>query len=296
MRAMQHSGPVGRIAMLRALFHRFAILALIGVAVTLMILERAHIETLQKSRTLVVDAVAPILYVLSQPADVIAKTVQTVREMTDLHAENQRLREENALLLRQQTIARRMEKENRQLSVQMNVVPPPDIAFVTARVIADTGGAFFHSLLIDAGEREGVRKGQAAMINETLVGRVIDVGMHSSRVLLLTDLNSRIAVEVENRPVRAILTGDNSEFPNLSYVTGNPELKTGDRVVTATRNLAFPPGIPVGNVLVSEDGSLRVSPLYRRHEIDFITLVDYGLAGALAEGASGSSSNGGETP
>ncbi len=285
MRAMQHSGPVGRIAMLKALLHRFAILALIGVAATLMILERANIETIQKSRTLVVDTVAPILYVLGQPADVIAKTVQTVREMTDLRAENQRLRAENTLLLRQQTMASRLEKENRQLAVQMNVVPPPDVAFLTARVVADTGGAFFHSLLINAGEREGVRKGQAAMINETLVGRVIEVGMHSARVLLLTDLNSRISVEVQNRPVRAILTGDNDEFPHLSYVTGNPDLKTGDLVVTATRNLAFPPGIPVGTVLVEANGSLRVTPLYRRHEIDFITLVDYGLAGALAEGA-----------
>ena len=108
MRAMQHSGPVGRIAMLKALLHRFAILALIGVAATLMILERANIETIQKSRTLVVDTVAPILYVLGQPADVIAKTVQTVREMTDLRAENQRLRAENTLLLRQQTMASRL--------------------------------------------------------------------------------------------------------------------------------------------------------------------------------------------
>ena len=286
MRAMQHPGPVGRIAMLKALLHRFAFLVLIGTTVTLMIMERANFVTIQQTRTLVVDAVAPILYVLGQPADVIAKTIQTVREMTDLHAENARLRAENEQLLRVQTVTRRLEKENRQLAIQMNLVPPPDVAFLTSRVVADTGGAFFHSLLIDAGEREGVRKGQAAMINETLVGRIVEVGMHSSRVLLLTDLNSRISVEVENRPVRAIMTGDNGERPRLSYITGNPDIKSGERVVTASRSMAFPPGIPVGTVVSEEDGTFRVEPYYSRHEIDFVTLIDYGLAGTLAEGAS----------
>lgn len=286
MRATQHPGPTGRIALLRALLHRFIFLVLIGTTLTLMVVERANFTTIQQIRTLVVDAVAPILYVLGQPAEVIARTVQTIRDMSDLHAENTRLRTENEQLLRMQTVTRRLEKENRQLSIQMNVTPPPDVTFLTARVIADTGGAFFHSLLIDAGERDGIRKGQAAMINEALVGRVVEVGMHSSRVLLLTDLNSRISVEVENRPIRAIMTGDNSETPRLSYLTGPSDIDPGAVVVTASRSMAFPPGIPVGTIVSAENGMYRVKPYYGRHEIDFVTLLDYGLAGALAEGAS----------
>src|SRR5580704_12656089 len=94
----------------------------------------------------------------------------------------------------------------------------PGIAYISARVIADTGGPFVRGLIVTAGKVDGVREGMAAMTGDGLIGRVIEAGDWSSRVLLITDLNSRIPVTVAGSGERAILAGDNSAMPKLVYL------------------------------------------------------------------------------
>ena len=138
----------------------------------------------------------PILDVMSRPASTIAEVVGAVRDLAALRAENVRLREENANLMHWQTLARQLDNENRALRGQLNFVPDPDPSFVTTRVVGDTGGAFVHSMLVNSGPRR-IRKGQAVIAGEVLVGRIAEVGQRSARVLLLTDINSHIPVMLE---------------------------------------------------------------------------------------------------
>jgi rod shape-determining protein MreC len=277
----QHAVPVGRMATLRLLAQRFAFLALVVTSFALMIVGKADIVLIERTRVLVADAVAPILDVMARPAAAIAEVVDNVRDLAALRAENVRLREENARLLHWQTVARQLDNQNKALSSQLNFVPDPDPAFITARVIADTGGAFVHSMLINAGSREGVRKGQAVISGEVLVGRIADVGLRSARILLVTDINSRIPAVVESSRTKAILAGDNTDRPRLNYVSGNPGIAPGDRVVTSGDGNAFPPGMPIGTVASVADGVIRVEPFVHRHQLEFVTIVDYGLAGVL---------------
>lgn len=204
-----------------------------------------------------------------------------MRELANLRAENARLKAENARLQHWQTVARRLDAENGVLHEQLNVVPDPDPAFVTARVIGDMGSAFGHSMLLNAGAKDGVRKGQAVLAGETLVGHIAEVGERSSRLLLLTDINAKIPVMIESSRTRAILAGDNKDRPKLNYVAGNPIVATGERVVTSASGAAFPPGIPIGVVASAVDGIIRVEPFVKRSELEFVAIVDYGLGGIL---------------
>ena len=107
------------------------------------------------------------------------------------------------------------------------------------------------------------------MDNNGLIGRVAEVGYRSSRILLVTDLNSRIPVLVGESRERAILTGDNS-----------------DLVVTSGHGGAFPAGLPVGKVIVTgEEGSaeLRVQPFLAPDRLEFVRLMDFGLTGVLQD-------------
>ncbi|WP_142847274.1 rod shape-determining protein MreC [Telmatospirillum sp. J64-1] len=288
----QHSGsPVGRLAHLRLLVQRFAFLALVGAAFGLMLLGKADMVLVERMRMSVADALAPVLDVMARPAAGIADIVENVHELANLRAENARLREENAKLLHWQTVARRLDAENRILAEKLNYLPDPEAAYITARVVADTGGTFVHSMLINAGARNGVRKGQAVMSGEVLVGRIASVGQTSARVLLLTDLNARVPVVIESSRVKAILSGDNSDRPRLSYLSGDPlagppSVAPGERIVTSGHGGAFPPGIPVGVVASVTDGVARVQPFIHRHELEFVTVVDYGL-GAVLPGSNG---------
>ncbi len=284
----QHSGTLGRLATLKLLAQRFAFLSLVMASFALMLLGKADTVLVERVRVAVGDAVAPLLDVMSRPAGAIAEVVGAVHDLAELRAENVRLKAENAKLMHWQMVARQLDNENRAFRQQLNFIPDPDPSFITTRVIGDTGGAFVHSMLINAGGRDGVRKGQAVIAGEVLVGRIAEVGQRSARVLLLTDINSRIPVVLEGSRAKAILTGDNSDRPRLSYLSPNTNASPGDRVVTSGHGGAFPPGMPIGVVSSVQDGVVRVEPFVHRYQLEYVTVVDYGLPGILpSEAAAG---------
>ncbi|CAA7619500.1 Cell shape-determining protein MreC [Candidatus Terasakiella magnetica] len=278
---MKQSGATGRLATLRLLVQRFAFLSLMVGAGALMILGKADIVLIEQTRALVADAVAPVLDAMGRPAATVAQVTDNFHELANLRTENARLKEENTKLMHWQIVARRLESENVVLHEQLNVIPDPDPAFVTARVIGDMGSAFGHSMLLGSGSKDGVRKGQAVLAGEVLVGHIAEVGVRSARMLLITDINARTPVVVESSRTRAILTGDNSSRPRLNYVSGSPSISVGDRIVTAASGGAFPPGIPVGVVSSVQDGIIRVEPFIQRHSLEFVSVVDFGLGGIL---------------
>ncbi|MBM3599828.1 MAG: rod shape-determining protein MreC [Alphaproteobacteria bacterium] len=278
------SGPMSRLLLPgRTLIQRFAYLFLLLGAVGLMLVGKADVVLVERARTAVIDATAPILDFLSRPAAKVAAAIEDVRQLWDLRQEVDRLRQENERLLRWQQAARQLESENAQLRELMNVVPEPGVRFVTARVIADAGGAFVRSLLVNAGGRDGVRKGQIAMTAQGMVGRVAEVGDRQARVLLVTDLNSRIPVMLESSRERAMLSGDNAERPRLQYLGTNARVEVGDRIVTSGHGGAFPPGLPIGLVASASDWEVRVQPYVDMSRLEYIRLVDFQLDGILLE-------------
>jgi rod shape-determining protein MreC len=102
-------------------------------------------------------------------------------------------------------------------------------------------------------------------------------------VLLLTDLNSRIPVVVENSRINAVLAGDNSERPRLIYIGEPDSVKIGDRVVSSGEGGVFPPGLPVGVVAALGPGGPRIETYAELSQLGYVLVVDYGLSGALPQ-------------
>lgn len=275
-------GSVLRLATpIKVLVQRFAFLALIAATFALMMLGKADVVVLERIRAVAADAVTPILDALSRPAATISQLAERAHEIAAVDAENARLRAENERLLNWQHVARELAAENTQLKSLLNMAAPPAQTFMTARVVADAGGAFVRSVLVNAGERDGIKKGEVAITGDGLVGRVITVGERSSRVLLLTDLNSRIPVELENSREQAVLAGDNTDLPQLVHLAERVPVTVGDRVVTSGRAGAFPPGLPVGVVTSVNDSDIRVQPYISWSRLEFVRVVDFGTNGIL---------------
>src|SRR5262249_8480955 len=176
------------------------------------------------------------------------------RDCWSLREQTAELRAAQERLLQWETVARQLQAENDSLRGLLKLVPEPGATFVTARVVADNGGAFVRTVLVTAGSRDGVRKGSIAMTGQGVVGRVAQVGEHSAPILLLSDINSRIRVTIERTRDQAILAGDNSDNPRLLYLPHGISLALGDRVVTSTAGGAFPAGLPIGVVTAIDDG------------------------------------------
>ncbi len=290
MAMMPHSGIPGRLATLRHLAQRFAFIALVLASFMLMLLGKADTLLLERVRQVVQDSAAPVLDVMSRPAAAIAHLVDSVREIARIRADNVRLKEENERLMHWQTVARRLDEENRALHGQLNFVPEPSTAFITARVVGDTGGAFVDSMLVNAGSHDGVRNGEAVIASEAMVGRIAEVGVRFSRVLLLTDINSHLPVMIENTRAKAIMSGENTDRPRLNYLSPNAIVQPGDRIVTSGDGGAFPPGLPIGVISSVQDGVAHVELFVHRYQLELVAVVDYGLPGII-DSDSGNSNN-----
>jgi rod shape-determining protein MreC len=274
-----------RLASAKAWLHRGTFVLLFGAAFALMVLGKADTPLIERARVSVVDALSPIMEGLAKPIASVRQLYDNARDFWSLREQNAALKADQDRLLEWQTVARQLQAENDALRAMLRLVPEPSATFVTARVVADNGGAFVRTVLVTAGLRDGVRKGSVAMTGEGLVGRVAEVGEHSARVLLLSDISSRIPVTIERTRDQAILAGDNSDNPRLLYLPHGNALTPGDRIVTSTAGGAFPGGLPIGQVVAIHDGVPIVQLFVAWDRLEYLRLVDYKLPGVLQSGA-----------
>jgi rod shape-determining protein MreC len=265
----------------RAAIERTSLTLLVVISAAMIVVGKADQVAFQSLRNSIMDGAAPALDMLSRPAAVLDAAADRLRGFIAVYRDNVRLAEENERLLGWQQVALRLSVENAELRDLSKLVSEPAISFVTARVIADSGGAYARSVMVNAGRDNGVARGQAAMTGEGLIGRVAEVGSRAARILLITDLNSRVPVVVDGTRQRAILAGDNSARPSLRYVDAGGTVRIGDRIVTSGQGGVFPPGLPVGVVVSLDSEAVRVEPYAALSRVDYLRLVDYGLADSL---------------
>lgn len=271
-------GNVLRVAVpIRNVLQRFAFVLLVGSAFALMLLGRLDNAVVERIRLGVVDAFAPIIDVVSRPVSAANDLADEVRELVSLRTELARVREENERLLQWQTVARRLEAENAAFRSLLSAKSETSSFLIAARVVADAGGPFVRTVLLNAGRRDGVRKGQAVVNSEGMVGRIAEVGERSARVLLLSDLNSRVPVVNERSGQRGVLAGDNTEWPQLVFLPNQAQVQPGDPIVTSGHGGVLPPGLPIGIVASTNDGVVRVQPLVEWSRLEFVRVVRYDL-------------------
>ncbi len=123
-----------------------------------------------------------------------------------------------------------------------------DFPPLTARVIGKDPAFWFHTVIVDRGENDGVVEGMAALTSQGIVGQVIHVSSNYCKILLAIAPSSAIDVYVQKNRVRGILKGAGEDGYVLHYVLKNADVAKGDRIVTAGIGGLFASGIPVGTV------------------------------------------------
>lgn len=269
---------------LRSLALRLTPAVLVLFSLTLMIFYKVDSLPVERLRVTVTDLVSPVLDAASRPFSVAADSFDGVRTMRELKAENIRLREDNIKLEKWYEAALKLQAENQSFRELLNVKADPTLVFVTARIISDPGGAFVKSVLLSVGTAQNVNKGNAVMSGHGLVGRVVEVGRQSSRVLLVTDLNSRIPVMVQNTRTRAILAGRNTDLLRLERLPIDSGLSIGQRVVTSGDGGQLPPDIPVGTIVDIGPEGVLVRPLAAIEKVTYVQVINTSMDPALISG------------
>ncbi|HET6605195.1 MAG TPA: rod shape-determining protein MreC [Rhodopila sp.] len=263
----------------RQALEKLTLPVLIVVSFGVMLLGKADAVLAERARMALADGLAPIYATLAGPLDQIRATVADATGLWDVRNENIHLREENDKLRRWQSIALALDAENQRLKASLHWIPDPAASFVTARVVADAGGVYAKAVLLSVGPNHGIKKGEIALDERGLIGRVTEVGSRTARVLLITDMNSRIPVILETSRAHAILVGTNGPRPRLLYWPEGIMPREGERVVTSAEANAFPANLPVGTVHFNSNGSPDVEPAAMLQKLEVVRIFDYGLNG-----------------
>jgi rod shape-determining protein MreC len=266
---------------------RLTLPVLIVFSLALMLLGRATPLVPERARISLSDALAPVYAVVDAPILAARSGARSVRAVFALESENARLRLENERLRHWYDVAMALDAENATLKGNLHWVPDPTLSYVTARVVADAGGVYARSVLLAVGPHSDIRHGEIALDAGGLVGRVTEVGARSARVLLITDMNSRIPVILEKNRARAMLIGANAPSPRLLYVQDGLHPEEGERVVTSAEAGAFPAGLLVGTVHYTASGQIEVTPAADLGRLEIVRIFDYGLGGIVPPEAPG---------
>jgi len=246
----------GHLAQRRAAGRR-PILVVIAFAGALFFLDRSGPLDNSALRVGVEDTAAPMLTYLSMPLRGVETFVETRRDRARAFEENVGLKAE---LRRLQDAERERDSLTRKLEAMRLHITMPEVAshsVILARAVTETSGPFQRAALINTGTRDGIRAGSAVLSTNGLYGHVLRTGQRSSRVLRLTDSNSRVAVKNERTRSRAILSGDDSPRPTLAYIDNAETFRPGDFIVTSGDDGVLPQGLPVG--FVAADGRVDLS-------------------------------------
>jgi rod shape-determining protein MreC len=252
---------------------RIGVGALAALALGLFALWRIDSPRIERLRMALADRLSPSIDLAAGPVSDLVALVEDWGRFRDVDGQNRELRREVERLRAWRDAAAELERENARLRALNNVRLAPRTGYATGEIVADAGGPFGHSALVDIGARDGVEDGAAAVDGEGLVGRIVGLGEASARVLLLTDFASRVPVKILPSGRRAILTGDATAAPQLLFIADPEGVAIGDRVVTSGDGGVFPPDLPVGVVAALGDRSARVRLASDYSRLDFVRVL-----------------------
>jgi rod shape-determining protein MreC len=251
----------------------FAALMLVGLV--FLIMARQQSPRLSEWRAAANDWVAPVLESVQRPFRGAHDWLTDKRDLLNAHEENAKLRNENEALRQWQSVAQTLKAENDQLRKLAGYAPVEAVRYVTAEVIAQSPDAYRGSLIINAGSAQGIASLQPVIDSYGLIGRTIEVGDTSARVLLLSDATSRVPVVTATSRVRAILAGTGDEMLRMTFIVGDAKSVTlGEDVMTTAEGGLIPETVMIGSIFRREaNGDLLVKPVRPLAEAEFVRVM-----------------------
>ncbi len=256
---------------------RFTLYAILAIA--LMFLDQRH-GWLNDVRYYLSGAAYPLQLAVSSPAAAWRFLEKTFETRASLEADIERLEKRNrALELRTQRFEA-LARENGELRGLKAALPPVADHWIVAEVVSVELNSLRQRVLINRGARNGIFKGQAVMDSEGLLGQTMRVGPWSSEVILITDPEHAVPVQIERTGVRTIAVGTgDAQSLALPYLPANADVKPGDLLVTSGLGGVFPQGYPVARVTevrhdaVQPLAQVRAKPLASLDKLHEVMLV-----------------------
>jgi len=254
---------------------RFSLFVLALISILLIFLETIDTKPLNGIRSFIKDVVYRTAVFAKYPTKVFSGSYNLVENHLSLYENYNNLKIENEELKSKYSKSEFLELENSQLRQLINEQSQSQSNLVSARVMLEEQSPYLNSFVINIGGNKELKNGMAVLDGKNFIGRIVDVNYFSSRILLVTDLNSKIPVISEPSGNHAILSGHGDINPTLQYFSENHHIQNGDKIYTSGKEGIFAPGIPIGEAKIEKD----IIEVQLHSELNEITFVNINLDG-----------------
>ena len=209
-------------------------------------------------RKIVLEAVAPVQRVLDFSITSIKDNWSRYIFLVGIQEENKNLNKKIDELKAVIISYQESYKEAQRLKKLLSLSDDYNYQFISARVIGREQAALSRTILINKGSADGLKAGMPVLAPPGLIGRLVDVSWHVSRVLLFIDENSNIDAIVQRNRTQGIISGAGSRGLIFKYISKTQDVKEGDVIVSSGMGGVFPKGMLIGRVIHvdRQDGGL----------------------------------------
>ena len=236
---------------------KFSLIFLIFLASIIFFLDVFGFGFMKPIRSIINDGIYRVSLVASSPSRFVPQATGGITDLFNIKSENEKLKKALEVYRQKELSVEYLSNQNKNLR---KILDSDDTLFkeniVLSKVLIDKSSPYLKSIIINRGSKSGLLKGMPVLDKDFLIGRIVETNYLSSRVLLLTDLNSRIPVTFGEEGVQAILKGSGGSRPVLEYLPEGYVVEEGVDVFTSGKDRIFLPGSPIGTT--TADGKVKL--------------------------------------
>ena len=254
---------------------RFSLVGLIFFSVVLIILSNLNFVAINYIKSGLNEIVYRISFIVSIPEKQLQKSITIINEHVSMYSEYKVMENKIRQLENNNLNSNFLQAENSRLKRLIDEYITESDELV-AKVLLDKDSPFLKSIIVNKGSKDKVSLGMAVLDENYLVGKIVEVNYSTSRVLLISDLNSKIPVIIEPGNVQSILSGSGKNHGEIQYFKSSNEISSENVVFTSGSGGIFKAGIPVGkieNVRINKNYVTRF--LSNLDQLTFVKLVSY---------------------
>ena len=226
---------------------RFSLLSLILFSIIFLILGSFNFKVIDYVKAALKEVVYRSSFIVSSPENLLKNTYILVQDHLNLYEENKNNKSELKELRSKDLLNEFIISENKRLKsiVDDYLLSTNEII---AKILIDKQSPFLRSLVVNKGSKDKIKLGMFVLDGQYLVGKIVEVNYSTSRVLLLSDLNSKIPVIIEPNGIQSILSGTGKNHGIIQYLKRENKIEDPSNIYTSGSGGLFKAGIPIGKM------------------------------------------------
>ena len=252
---------------------RFSLLGLLFFSILLIILTKLNFAAINYLKIGVNEIVFRTSFIASIPEKYIGYSYRAIEDHILVYKDYNLKKEELKKIKSEKYNVNFLEAENKRLKKVLGDISSSSEEII-AKVIIDKQSPFLRSIIINKGSKNEIKKGMAVLSDSYLVGKVVDVNFMTSRVLLLSDLNSKIPVTIEPGGIQSILSGNGVSVGVIQYTKSKMPINGEGIIYTSGTGGLLKSGIPIGKMKHSEN-QRNVNFFVDFSQLRFVRILNY---------------------